>query len=1358
AALGNRADAATVVQFTDAARWQEHTLAATDADGVSLRARERQHWAQMLHGAPEELALPYDRPRPDAPTGRGGVVDFRLPDHLGAGLRALARRTGTTGFMIAHAAVAAAWSRITGNPDVVLGTPVANRTHPALEAVIGMFTNTVVLRTRFDGDPHVTEMVARVKAEDLRALDHQLLPFAEIVETLDPERRIGRNPLFQTLIQYRGPVPDPDFAGLDARIDPVAPGGAKFDLTVEFLEHADGPAISGRIEFARDVFDTRTVERLAGVLTATIGAMVADPDSRLSELPLLSADDRRILDRANNTARDLPRDTDLTILLDTAARAHPDVAALVADGTTLTYAELRTATDRLARRLAALGVGVDDVVAVDLPRSVALSVAVLAAGRVGAAYLPLDRDHPANRRRFILDDAAVSAIITDDPATHTGGAPLVTVDSLGAPDSRSDETNDAATTTLPTPGSLPDRRAAYLIYTSGSTGTPKAVVVDHRAIVNRLLWMQDRFGLTVGERVLHKTPTGFDVSVWELFWPLIAGATLVMAPPGAHREPARIAQVLRAERITTVHFVPSLLHAFLTEGPDTGGPDDPLPDLRRILCSGEALSAAARDGVRERFGQVRLHNLYGPTEAAIDVTEIDVTDLTGPSVPIGGPVWNTGVHVLGADLAERPVGLWGDLYLSGVQLARGYAGRPGLTATRFVASPFAVGERMYQTGDIARWTDDGVLEYAGRSDAQIKLRGQRIEPGEVEAALLSTGALRRVVCLGHTTADGRTILVAYGVAADQDADREALAASLLGAVADELPAHLIPATLILLDELPVTTNGKLDRRALPDPVITVGGAAAAGPAEEALAEIFGEVLRLPGAAAREDDFFALGGDSIVAITVINRLRRRGFDIDIRQIFDQRTVAGLAGVARTLQTTDTTDTTGAGNTAAAPPVADRPVPLTPIIAQLAARSGRWQSLAQSVTVTLPRDLDPAQLEAALDRVLARHEALRLHVAVTGGVWSVRPLPTDALPARDILSVHRCDAEPTEADFARIAAETHARLDPTTSGCIQAAAVFGPQQAWLVLVAHHLAVDAVSWRILLDDLAAGAPLPGPVTSFTGYADAVAALAAAPSTVAEATRWRTLLADAAPLYPGTAYGTQADLRTAEIRLDAHATERYLDTASVAADFVAAVAAGLARWRGESTPFLIDVEGHGRDLLSGADLPGFDLSETVGWLTALWPVRYDPAAPDPHASIANQLATPGYGYGLARYCNRRTQRVLAAAPHAQVLVNYLGGMTFTGDRPWQPAPQSRWTRTTPSADLSVGHPLTIDGRIENTAGRIENTAGRIENTAGRRELVVEVTWSSAVFTADDAAAIGAEIGAALRGRATANVSGQLS
>ncbi|WP_298443135.1 non-ribosomal peptide synthetase [Gordonia sp. (in: high G+C Gram-positive bacteria)] len=1300
------------LQYADAAGWQERSVD---------RPREREHHRAALAGIPDELALPYDRPRPETPTGRGGTVEFTLPGDLGTAVRALAARASATPFMVIHAAVVAVWARLSGSGDIVLGTPVAGRGHPDLDAVIGMFTNTVAVRTRVDDDPTVTELLARVRETDLAALEHQLMPFTEVVDAVDPPRRFGRNPLFQTMIQYRGPVPVPDFAGLDARVEPLAPAGAKFDLTVEFLERADSTALSARIEYARDLFDRPTVERIAGLLTAALAQMTADPRLRLRRLDLLGAADRRSLDAANATAHPVTPGADLTGLIAAAAAAHPTVTAVLADGETTTYADLLAASGRLAAQLAAAGAGVDDVVAVDLPRGTALSVALLAAHRVGAAYLPLDREHPPARRRFLLDDAAPAVLITDRADTGDE-VPTLVVNARGICD------RPVPAAGPPAPGSLPDRRAAYLIYTSGSTGTPKAVVVEHRAIVNRLCWMQDRYGLVPGERVLHKTPTGFDVSVWELFWPLIAGATVVMAEPDAHRDPARIAEILRRDAVTTVHFVPSMLRAFLAAAPDPTPPPEPVEGLRRILCSGEALTAPLRDGVAERFPDARLHNLYGPTEAAVDVTEIDVTGLTGPVVPIGRPVWNTGARVLGPALDERPIGVWGDLYLTGVQLARGYARRPGLSAAHFVASPFSPGERMYRTGDVARWTADGVLEYAGRSDAQLKLRGQRVEPGEIEHALLRTGALAQAVVVGHRTADGRTVLAAYGVASSGADGVEP--ADLLAAVADELPAHLVPATLTLLDALPVTANGKLDRAALPDSVISGAGEAVEGAAERVIAEVFGEVLRLPEgvSAARDDDFFALGGDSIVAITVVNRLRRRGLELSVREVFEARTVVGLAGLAREVAVSDPDGVA---------PITERtrPLPLTPIAAQLAARTGRWQSLAQSVTVALPHGIGVDRLTAVLDAVLARHEALRLRVGVAaGGVWSPTPRAVADCRAADLLSVHQVTADPGEAEFASIADRVHARLDPTVDGCLQAGAVFAPDGAWLVLVIHHLAIDAVSWRLLLDDLAVAdaaltagrrAALGAPLTGFADYADAVAALAAAPETTADAARWRTLLASASPLFPAAAGPavTQADLRTRTLRLPAETP--------TAPSFVAAVADALDRWRaghtsGDAAPFLVDVEGHGRDLVDA------DLSETVGWLTALWPVRCDPAASDGRDRIEEQLAEPGYGYGLARYCNPRTARLLARSPRAQVLVNFLGVLDLGAEQPWRPAPQSRWTRTTPAADLEVDHPLTVDGRVEVA-------------TDGAQTLVVELTWSCTVLTDGDVDAIAAHLGAAL-------------
>ncbi|MBD0020376.1 amino acid adenylation domain-containing protein [Gordonia pseudamarae] len=1351
---------APALQYADAALRQERLLDATDSSGIPLRQHERDHWRRELDGLPDELPLPYDRPRPAFGSDSGGTVEFTIDAPTTDALARLTRTLGVTGFMVVHAAVAALWSRLTGGDDIALGTPVAGREDPATRSVIGMFTNTVVLRTRLNGDPTVADLLEQVRQVDLTALEHQLLPFQEVVDAVDPARDVARSPLFQTLVQYRSPISTPDFAGIPARLLPAQATTAKFDLTVEFLENGPGQPLSGRIEFARDLFDEATVQRIAAALTRVLTAMVADPGTRLSRLPLLTDPDRAALIGFNDTAADVPTDADLPILIVRAAHAHPGTPAVIDDDTTLTYSELLRAADNLARRLAGSGVGTDDVVGVDLPRGVALSVSVLAIMRAGAAYLPLDRDHPPARREFILGDARPAAIVTDDDTFAAADAPIVRVDATGTP------VTDGPDKTPP-PGSLPVARGAYLIYTSGSTGNPKAVVVEHPAIVNRLLWMQARFGLRPGERVLHKTPIGFDVSVWELFWPLICGATIVMAAPGAHREPAAIAEALRRHRITTVHFVPSLLRAFLADttagaGEATGELPD-LPDLRRILCSGEALTAPLRDGVAQRFAQVRLHNLYGPTEAAVDVTEIDVTETTGTIVPIGAPVWNTGLHVLGRTLDELPIGAWGELYLSGRQLARGYARRAGLTSTRFLACPFgSAGDRMYRTGDVARWTADGVLEYAGRSDGQLKLRGQRVEPGEIERALLSTGHLAQAVVVGHTTVDGRTALVAYGVPSaaqpgdtqtcdTQDPNTQTIAPEqILADIAELLPAHLVPATLTLLDALPVTANGKLDARRLPDPLIAGLGGAVEDPMAAEIAGVFADVLHLDGdAVGSGDDFFALGGDSIVAITVVNRLRRRGLLVDVRELFEQRTVAALAAVVRRDTKTASDDV----------PERTSPLPLTPIVAQLAGRPGRWQSLAQSITVAVPATVTADDIRRALDAVIARHEALRLRVTSTvPGVWSVQPVAVQSFDTTDILTVHQI-TDPTPEAFARIAADTHARLDPTTHGTITAAAVFADgEHVRLVLVIHHLAVDAVSWRILLDDLADAADavaadvdaadkppaLPSPAVPYSRYADAMSELAAAPSTMAELTRWRTLLARSVPITDARDFGVQADLITTAITLDEEHTRRYLSAESVTAAVIADSGSAITAWRtgaGHTAgPVLIDVERHGRDL---GDL---DLSRTVGWLTTVTPVLFDPAGDDPAASdpaasdpagpIADELGRPGHSYGLLRHCNARTARALARAPRAQVLVNYLGIMVLSGGGRWQPAPESAWTRTRPADDLGADYAITVDARVE-----------RDRDDRGR--LVVEVTCSARVFTPTDIEVLVGAVEQAVRARA---------
>ncbi|MFI6937384.1 amino acid adenylation domain-containing protein [Streptomyces sp. NPDC050287] len=751
---------AQAVTYVDYTLWQRDLL-GDPGDPSSAHSRQTDHWRRTLADLPEELTLPVDRPRPAVPTQRGGSVPIHIGPELLADLRSAAAAVRATPTMALQAGLAVLLSKLGAGVDIPLGAVVAGRTDEALAGVVGFFVNTQVLRYDLAGHPTFEQLLGRVREVNLAADEHQDLDFGQVVELVNPVRLLGRHPLFQVMLAVQNTgertidVPELDTSLMRAHV-----GTAKFDLSFNLTESATG--VDGVLEYSADLFDHATAERLVERYLAVLSGLAASPDAPALAVDLLTDAEQTDLRTWNDTAH-LVRPTTLTRLLEDAFATHSDRVAVRFRGTDLTYAELDAQSAGLARRLAALGAGPERVVAVELPRSADLVVALVAVLRSGAAYLPIDVDLPEARRATMIDDAQPVAVI--DGSGIPNGTP--TEDDLPAPE----------------PGS-----PAYVIYTSGSTGKPKGVVVEHRAIANRLLWMQHQFGLSPDDRVAQKTPCGFDVSVWEFFWPLLQGAALVVAEPGGHRDPAYLARFFQEERITTAHFVPSMLEVFVDE------PEAARNSLRRVVCSGEALPSA----LVERWASVSdvpLWNLYGPTEAAVDVTAWRCTPGGSGEVPIGTPVWNTQIHVLDHALRPVPAGVPGELYLAGDQLARGYLGRPDLSAGRFVANPFGEsGSRMYRTGDLVRRAPGGEVVFLGRSDDQVKVRGVRIELGEISAALSAHDGVRTSAVIadgdrliGYVVPDERTAGPVRRLAALQHAE------DLRG-----VPRHVLPNGMVVL--------------------------------------------------------------------------------------------------------------------------------------------------------------------------------------------------------------------------------------------------------------------------------------------------------------------------------------------------------------------------------------------------------------------------------------------------------------------------------------------------------------------------------------------------------------------------------
>ncbi|MFC8452111.1 amino acid adenylation domain-containing protein [Kitasatospora sp. NPDC057223] len=857
------------VQYADFALWQRERLSE-----AALRGR-LDHWRERLAGlAP--LDLPTDRPRPAVRDSAGGLAPLAVPAGTARQLTALAREHGATPFMALLAAQAVLLGRWSGQRDVAVGTPVAGRDRAQLQGLVGLFLNTLVLRVDLSGAPSFADLLRQVRESALDAYGHQELPFERLVEELAPERDPSRTPLFSTMLLWQDAAasPMPAVMGdLAAERLPVGESTAKFDLTVGLAEQPDG-SLSGGVNYASALFDRETAERFAAQFARLLESAVAAPDAPVDELEILpTAERERQLLSWNATGRRYPAGT-LPLLFEAQTARTPDAEAVRFEGVGLSYRELDVRANLLAHHLGTLGVGPESVVGVCLHRGPDLVVALLAVLKAGGAYLPLDPDYPADRLAFMLEDSGARAVVTEPRLAHlvSGRAPHLVDVTAELPGGWAHDPVVAAAPEHP----------AYLIYTSGSTGRPKGVLVEHRAIVNRLHWMQEAYGLDHTDRVLQKTPYSFDVSVWEFFWPLITGATLVLARPGGHRDPAYLAALIGDEAVTTVHFVPSMLRAFLAE------PLPALPSLRRMVCSGEALPADLVGAVHERIG-CELHNLYGPTEAAVDVTATRCEP--GFPVTIGRPIANTRAYILDASLRPLPIGVPGELLLGGVQLARGYLNRPPLTADRFVPDPFATepGGRLYRTGDLARYRADGAIEYLGRLDHQVKIRGQRVELGEIEAELAQVPGVAAAAVAVH---DEQLVGYLTPASADVEAAREHLRG--------RLPEHMRPVHWTLLDALPLTPSGKTDRKALPAPDRTrsdlVGTFVAPRTAvERTLADAFAAALGIDTVGVH-DGFFQLGGDSMRAIRAVGALRGQGLALSVQDVFARQTVAELAPLA------------------------------------------------------------------------------------------------------------------------------------------------------------------------------------------------------------------------------------------------------------------------------------------------------------------------------------------------------------------------------------------------------------------------------------------------------------------------------
>ncbi|HVR96064.1 MAG TPA: amino acid adenylation domain-containing protein [Thermoanaerobaculia bacterium] len=903
------------IQYVDFAVWQRDWL-----QGERLEA-QLAYWRERLADAPPALELPADRPRPAVRTFRGGRSWVTLPARLWSDLKTFSRRQGTTPFMTALAGFKALLTRVTGQLDVAVGTPIANRNREEMEKLIGFFVNTLVLRTDLSDNPGFREMVDRVREGTLGAYAHQDLPFEEVVKAANAGRDLSRNPLFQVMFALHNAPGEPsDMPGIAMDFLPLYGGTAKFDFDLMAVEADDG--LGGAVEYNADLFDGTSVARLLAHWRTLLAGALADPERRLAELPLLDAPERhQIVAEWNNTEIQFPRDATLDRLFAEQRERDPGAPAVLTLDGGLSYAELDARAGRLAGRLRALGVRAGDRVGISVERSPALVVGLLGIAQAGGAYVPLDPAYPSARMALMLEDARVRALITQESLrgqVSAGDIPLALVDLEGNPSDVGAGLDPARVGASPTPTSataIPESHA-YVIYTSGSTGTPKGVMLDHRGRVNNFLDFNRRFGVGPGDALLAVSSLSFDMTAYDVFGTLAAGAAVVMPAAADMLDPARWAELIAHRKVTVWHSAPALLELLVGHVEAQGGD---LSSLRLVLLGGDWIPLSLPVRLRRLAPGATVISMGGATEVSMDSTifRIDEVEPQWTSIPYGRPMMNQRAHVVDAHLRPAPVNVPGELLLGGIGVGHGYFARPELTAERFIPDPFSdrfePGGRLYRTGDLARFRPDGNLELLGRIDFQVKIRGVRIELGEIVAALNRHEEVKEAVVVARRDGLGMPRLIGYYVPRAPDDTATLTPAGLADYLRARLPEPMVPTAWVELAALPLSPNGKVDRRALPDPEPGAASGREAVPprtaVERVIAGVWEELLRPLGVerVGALDSFFELGGHSLLATQVVSRLRAMlPVEVSLKTMLEMPTVAGTAAAVEALGRADGID--------------------------------------------------------------------------------------------------------------------------------------------------------------------------------------------------------------------------------------------------------------------------------------------------------------------------------------------------------------------------------------------------------------------------------------------------------------------
>ncbi|MGF1482019.1 MAG: amino acid adenylation domain-containing protein [Cyanophyceae cyanobacterium] len=1244
------------IQYADFALWQRHHLQAELATQLS-------YWRQQLAGAPPLLELPSDRPRPPVQTFSARSESFTLDKELTAKLQTLSQRSGTSLFMTLVAAFAILLARYSQQSEVVIGSAIANRNRQEIEPLIGFFVNTLALRFDLQNNPRFHQFLEQVRQVTLAAYAHQDLPFEKLVEELQPERNLSHSPIFQVMfVLQNSPLEDLELPGLNWTLLETPRHQTQFDLTLSMREEAEG--LKGVWEYNSDLFDATTMSRMSEHYQILLAGMVANPEQPVAQLPLLTSAQHQLLMEWNATETEYPNRC-IHQLFEDQVRQTPAAVAVVWQDQQLTYRELNARANQLAHYLQRLGVGPEVLVGICVERSVEMIVGLLGILKAGGAYVPLDPTYPDERLAFLLADTGISVLLTQKrflkrfepekttrsenqespfpfpPDPFPGDSQLVCLDTDWEKISQEKEENPP---TQATPDNL-----AYVMYTSGSTGVPKGVQTLHRGVV-RLLCGVDYVRLDATVKILHLAPLAFDASTFEIWGALLHGGSCILF---AEQTPHQLGNVIKKHGINTLWLTASLFNAVIDENPQA------LRGLSQLLVGGEALSVPHVRRALTALPATQIINGYGPTESTTFACCYPIPKQLDDAhaLPIGRPIANTQAYILDQHLQPLPVGVPGELYLGGDGLARGYLNRPELTTEKFIPNPFSLSPfplTLYRTGDIVRYLSDGNIEYLGRLDNQVKIRGFRIEPGEIEAVLSQHPQVQQAAVVQEN--NSRKRLVAYVVGEELSVN------TWRSFLQEKLPEYMIPAVFVQLEAMPLTPNGKLDRRALPMSEIRTDELMLPRTSTEAtLATIWADVLGLEQIGV-SDNFFELGGDSILSIQVVARANEAGLKLSAKQLFQQQTIAELAAVVEPVSSNCQQH------------IVTGSVPLTPV--------QHWffeqqppnpHHFNQAVLLKVSPDVQPEQWQRIFAHLLEHHDALRLRFEP--GPWRQSNAALESAVPFQVQDLSNLSPTEQPAALEAITANIQTSLN-LQQGPLMQVVLFhlGEQPARLLWVIHHLAVDGVSWRILLGDLTRayqqlqrGEPiqLPPKTTAFQEWARQLQESGRSPHLASELDYWLAQTGEELPVDISAPHNPVAESAIVTVSLtEAETRALRQEVPSVYRTqindvLLTALVLSLADWTG--TPaLLVNLEGHGREEL----FEEVDLSRTVGWFTTIFPVRLQLASPTDLGaalkSVKEQLRRVpkrGIGYGLLRYLGEEeTQALLKALPTPPVSFNYLG------------------------------------------------------------------------------------------------------